>query len=61
MSNLRQKLFEGIESIFYGPDYSKTHWRIKVNMCVDEVLTHILDEFPELKERIENGNSWPPE
>ena len=52
MTDLRQKLFEGIESIFYGSEYTKTYWRVKVDMCVDEVLTHIFDELPEPGEYI---------
>ena len=52
MNDLRQKLFDGIESIFYGPEYTKTYWRMKVDMCVDEVLTRILDELPEPEEYI---------
>ena len=49
MNNLRKKLFDGIESIFYNEEYIKTHWRLKVDMCVDEVLTHILNELPEVE------------
>jgi hypothetical protein len=52
MTDLRQKLFDGIESIFYGSEYTKTYWRVKVDMCVDEVLTHILEELPEPEEYI---------
>lgn len=52
MNNLRQKLFDGIECIFYNEEYTKTHWRLKIDMCVDEVLTHILNELPEAEEYI---------
>jgi hypothetical protein len=43
----RQKLFDGIKSVFYDPDYERTHWKMKVNMAVDEVLTHFYDILPE--------------
>ena len=52
MTNLRQKLFDGIESVFYSEEYIKTYWGLKVHICVDEVLTHILDELPEPEEYI---------
>jgi hypothetical protein len=47
MSEFRQKLFNGIKSVFYGPDYEKTHWEVKVNIAVDEVLTHFYDVIPD--------------
>jgi hypothetical protein len=43
----RQKLFDGIKSVFYDPDYERTHWKMKVDMAVDEVLTHFYDILPE--------------
>jgi hypothetical protein len=43
----RQKLFDGIKSVFYDPDYERTHWKMKVDMAVDEVLTHFYDVIPE--------------
>jgi hypothetical protein len=43
----RQKLFDGIKSVFYDPDYERTHWKMKVDMAVDEVLTHFYDIIPE--------------
>ena len=43
----RQKLFDGIKSVFYDPDYERTHWKLKVDMAVDEVLTHFYDILPE--------------
>jgi len=43
----RQKLFDGIKSVFYDPDYERTHWKLKVDMAVDEVLTHFYDIIPE--------------
>jgi hypothetical protein len=46
-SAFRQKLFDGIKSVFYDPDYERTHWKMKVNMAVDEVLTHFYDILPE--------------
>jgi hypothetical protein len=51
-SAFRQKLFDGIESIFYGTEYQKTLWRVKVDMAVDEVLTHFYDILPEPEEYI---------
>ena len=48
----RQKLFDGIKSVFYDPDYERTHWKMKVNMTVDEVLTHFYDIIPEPQEPI---------
>ena len=45
-SEFRQKLFDGIKSVFYDPDYERTHWSVKVNMAVDEVLTHFQDVIP---------------
>jgi hypothetical protein len=45
-SEFRQKLFEGIKSVFYNPEYERTHWSVKVNMAVDEVLTHFKDILP---------------
>jgi len=42
-SEFRQKLFDGIKSVFYDPEYERTHWSVKVNMAVDEVLTHFQD------------------
>ena len=52
MSEFRQKLFDGIKSVFYDPEYERTHWKMKVNMAVDEVLTHFLEELPEPDEYI---------
>jgi len=52
MSEFRQKLFDGIKSVFYDPDYERTHWKMKVNMAVDEVLTHFYDIIPEPQEPI---------
>jgi hypothetical protein len=43
----RQKLFDGIKSVFYDPEYERTHWKMKVDMAVDEVLTHFYDILPE--------------
>ena len=43
VSELRQKLFDAIESVFYNSDYNKVHWRYKVNIAVDEILTIIED------------------
>ena len=43
----RQKLFDGIKSVFYDPDYERTHWKLKVDMAVDEVLTHFYDIIPD--------------
>ena len=48
----RQKIFDGIKSVFYDPDYERTHWKMKVNMAVDEVLTHFYDIIPEPQEPI---------
>ena len=48
----RQKLFDGIKSVFYDPEYERTHWKMKVNMAVDEVLTHFYDIIPEPQEPI---------
>jgi len=52
MSEFRQKIFDGIKSVFYDPDYERTHWKMKVNMAVDEVLTHFYDIIPEPQEPI---------
>jgi hypothetical protein len=46
----RQKLFDGIKSVFYDPEYERTHWKLKVDMAVDEVLTHFYDILPEPQE-----------
>jgi hypothetical protein len=46
-SVFRQKLFDGIKSVFYDPEYERTHWKMKVNMAVDEVLTHFYDVIPD--------------
>jgi hypothetical protein len=46
----RQKLFDGIKSVFYDPDYERTHWKHKVNMAVDEVLMHFYEVIPNKKE-----------
>jgi hypothetical protein len=46
-SEFRQKLFDGIKSVFYDPEYERTHWSVKVNMAVDEVLTHFEDIIPD--------------
>ena len=46
-SEFRQKLFDGIKSVFYDPEYERTHWSVKVNMVVDEVLTHFQDIIPD--------------
>ena len=46
-SEFRQKLFDGIKSVFYDPEYELTHWKMKVNMAVDEVLTHFYDVIPD--------------
>jgi hypothetical protein len=48
----RQKLFDGIKSVFYDPDYERTHWKMKVDMAVDEVMTHFYDILPEPEEYI---------
>jgi hypothetical protein len=50
MSEFRQKLFDGIESIFYNDGYKNTHWEMKVNMAVDEVLSHFYDVIPDENE-----------
>jgi hypothetical protein len=50
----RQKLFDGIKSVFYDPDYERTHWKQKVNMAVDEVLTHFYEVIPNKYEVIPN-------
>jgi len=50
MSEFRQKLFDGIESIFYKAAYKNTHWEMKVNMAVDEVLSHFYDVIPDENE-----------
>ena len=58
MSEFRQKLFDGIKSVFYDPEYERTHWKLKVDMAVDEVLTHFLEALPEPEEYIgEYGSS----
>jgi len=51
-SVFRQKLFDGIKSVFYDPDYERTHWKMKVDMAVDEVMTHFYDILPEPEEYI---------
>jgi hypothetical protein len=51
-SEFRQKLFDGIKSVFYDPEYERTHWSVKVNMAVDEVLTHFQDVIPESQEPV---------
>jgi len=51
-SEFRQKLFDGIKSVFYDPEYERIHWSVKVNMAVDEVLTHFLEALPEPEEYI---------
>jgi len=38
--------------VFYDPEYERTHWKMKVNMAVDEVLTHFYDIIPEPQEPI---------
>ena len=48
----RQKLFDGIKSVFYDPDYERTHWKMKVNMAVDEVLTHFYEVIPKSQEPV---------
>jgi hypothetical protein len=50
----RQKLFDGIKSVFYDPDYERTHWKQKVNMAVDEVVSHFYDVLPNKYEVIPN-------
>jgi hypothetical protein len=54
IDDFRQKLFDGIKSVFYDPEYERTHWKMKVNMAVDEVLTHFLEALPEPGEYIED-------
>jgi hypothetical protein len=49
---LRQKLFDSIKSVFYDPEYERTHWEMKVNMAVDEVLIHFMEALPEPEEYI---------
>jgi len=51
-SEFRQKLFDGIKSVFYDPEYERTHWKMKVDMAVDEVLTHFYDIIPEPREPV---------
>lgn len=51
----RQKLFDGIKSVFYDPDYERTYWKMKVNMAVDEVLTHFYDIIPDGDDAPYNG------
>ena len=46
-SEFRQKLFDGIKSVFYDPKYERIHWKMKVNMAVDVVLTHFYDIIPD--------------
>jgi hypothetical protein len=46
-SVFREKLFNGIRSVFCHPDYERTYWKMKVNMVVDEVLTHFYDVIPD--------------
>jgi len=46
-SEFRQKLFDGIKSVFYDPEHERIHWSVKVNMAVDEVLTHFQDIIPD--------------
>lgn len=48
----RQKLFDGIKSVFYDPDYERIHWKMKVDMAVDEVLTHFYDVIPKSQEPV---------
>jgi hypothetical protein len=61
-SVFRQKLFDGIKSVFYDPEYERTHWKMKVDMAVDEVLTHFEDILPEPQEPIyddtDKGWNW---
>ena len=52
VSIFRQKLFDSIKSVFYDPEYEKTHWKLKVDMAVDEVLTQFYDILPEPEEYI---------
>ena len=52
VSIFRQKLFDSIKSVFYNPEYEKTHWKLKVDMAVDEVLTQFYDILPEPEEYI---------
>ncbi len=51
-SEFRQKLFDGIKSVFYDPEYERTHWSVKVNMAVDDVLTHFQDIIPASRDPI---------
>lgn len=51
-SEFRQKLFDGIKSVFYEPEYERTHWSVKVNMAVDEILTHFEDIIPASQDSI---------
>ena len=51
----RQKLFDGIKSVFYDPDYERTHWKMKVDMAVDEVLTHFYEVIPDEDDVPYNG------
>ena len=53
-SAFRQKLFDGIKSVFYDPDYERTHWKQKVNMAVDEVLTHFYGIIPNKREIVDD-------
>lgn len=61
-SEFRQKLFDGIKSVFYDSEYERTHWSVKVNMAVDEVLTHFEDILPASEEPIhddyDKGWNW---
>jgi hypothetical protein len=53
-SVFRQKLFDGIKSVFYDPEYERTHWKMKVNMAVDEVLTHFYGIIPNKREIVDD-------
>jgi hypothetical protein len=55
-SEFRQKLFDGIKSVFYDPEYERTHWSVKVNMAVDEVLTHFEDILPDKATHYSSSN-----
>jgi hypothetical protein len=61
-SEFRQKLFDGIKSVFYNPEYERTHWSVKVNMAVDEVITHFEDILPASQDPIyddtDKGWNW---
>ncbi len=61
-SEFRQKLFDGIKSVFYDPEYERTHWSVKVNMAVDEVLMHFEDIIPAsydlICEETDRGWNW---